>query len=210
MGKKNKSNSSGIYYIENSGNEFHSTSMKLEGAYTTIKLINCYVVKDRRPDLTDEECRRIFQMIEEAGMRVSIEKPLENRLLRDMVSANVHYKLPHIFKDDNGIKYCVGIYKRTIQPEKINDIVARLNVSKSYMRDATDPEDEWRVHITVTLQPMGHAWPYGRKESIVGHTPVGIRMIYRYMDSVDDIKEELQRNILKLKGYIDNGEPVVK
>ena len=114
--------------------------------------------------------------------------------------------------DANGIKFCVGPYKKTMDPKKITSKIGTFTISKDWRRETEDPDSTlpWLTHYTVDLRLYGHAWPYGYKQDITGHRPAGMKMIYEYCPDMEGLRQEVRKQLETIKNYIDNGKPIIK
>lgn len=171
-------------------------------------LLGCQILEERNV-LTEDDFKVIREEIKRAGMGYRYTIP---KVLPSMGFINVYYKKPHEFVDAKGIKFCVGPYKRTMDPKKISNKIGTLTISKDYRRETEDPNSTlpWSTHYTVDLRLYGHAWPYGYKQDITGHNPAGMKMIYEYSPDMEGLRGMIREQLTIIKNYIDNGKPVIK
>ena len=179
-----------------------------------IEFVTCLdtqICQNVQPNITAEDIKLIVGELENAGMTVKFHEP--KRIL-NMLFLNVHYKKPHEFIDDDGKRFCVGVYTRTMDPAKVSDKIMNITITKTYQRSKAsaelNPNKEWRTHYSIDFSCVGHAWPYGRKKPICGYTPKGLRSIYDYADFMEELRPAIVEKISTIKRYIDSGKPVVK
>lgn len=171
-------------------------------------LMYCQILEEHNV-LTEEDFKVICEEIKRAGMEYKYIMP---KVIPTIGFIDVYYKKPHEFVDANGIKFCIGPYKRTMDPKKISNKIGTFTISKDYRRETEDPNSNlpWLTHYTVDLRLYGYAWPYGYKQSICGHNPAGIGMIYEYGPDMESFRQDVRKQLETIKNYIDNGKPVIK
>ncbi len=179
-----------------------------------IKFITCIktqICQNVDPDITTEDINLIVGELENAGMTVKFHEP---KHIPNMLFLDVHYKKPHEFRDDDGNRFCVGVYTRTMDPAKISDKIMNVTITKTYQRSKAsaelNPNEEWRTHYGIDFHCVGHAWLYGRKKPICGYAPKGLGSIYDYADSIEELRPAIVKKISTIKRYIDGGKPVTK
>lgn len=171
-------------------------------------LLGCQILEEHNC-LTEENFKVICEEIKRAGMEYKYTMP---KTFPTIGFIDVYYKKPHEFVDADGIKFCVGLYKKTMDPKKVTNKIGTFTISKDYRRETEDPNSTlpWLTHYTVDLRLCGHAWPYGYKQDIVGHRPAGMGMIYEYCPDMEGLRLEIHKQLTIIKNYIDGGKPVIK
>lgn len=157
--------------------------------------------------ITQDDFRVIREELEAAGMRYEYRMP-KNIMTTGFI--DVYYKKPHEFVDANGIRFCVGPYKRTMKD--VGTKIGMFSITKDRRRETEDPKSTlpWLTHYCIDLRLYGYAWPYGRKEDILGTRPAGMHMIYEYAPDMESLRTVIHDQIFTIKNYIDNGKPLVK
>lgn len=157
--------------------------------------------------INPEDIKVVIDELTKAGMKFRYREP---KVVTDMLFVDVYYKKPTVIHDDEGNKFCIGYYVRTMKPEQIKEKIMQVTVTKTLQRPKGSTTEDWNTHYCIDFRLIGHAWPYGRKEPICGHTPKGMRMIYRYAASAEELRPEISEKLATLKRYIDNGTSAVK
>lgn len=175
------------------------------------EVLDVQIAYNIRPKITQNDVDVIVDELTKAGMRPHYLKP---RFVEDTLFVGVDYKKPTVFIDDAGKKFCVGYYKRTIDPSKATERIMQIVVTKSYQRLKSvaeeNPNADWNINYCISFDCKGHAWVLGRKQSICGHTPKGMKMVYKMVPTIDPLRPEITQNIETIKRYIDGGQPVIK
>ena len=171
-------------------------------------LLGCQILEEHNV-LTEEDFKVICEEIKRAGMGYKYNM---SKVFPTIGFIDVYYKKPHEFVDANGIKFCVGPYKKTMDPKKVTNKIGTFTISKDYRRETENPNSvlPWLTHYTVDLRLYGHAWPFGYKQDITGHRPAGMGMIYEYCPDMEGLRQEVRKQLEIIKNYIDNGKPVIK
>lgn len=171
-------------------------------------MLGCQILEEHNV-LTEKDFKVICEEIKRADMGYKYIMP---KVIPTIGFIDVYYKKPREFVDANGIKFCIGPYKRTMDPKKISNKIGTFTISKDYRRETEDPNSNlpWLTHYTVDLRLYGYAWPYGYKQSICGHNPAGIGMIYEYGPDMESFRQDVRKQLETIKNYIDNGKPVIK
>lgn len=159
------------------------------------------------PNVTEEDIKLITGVLKKLGMRFSY---LKDRAINSFAHIDVFYKIPHIFKDDKGTQFCIGLYKKNTPKDKLDDKLCTINISKFYMRNVGNKDGDWSETYDISFTLYGHIWLYGSKKLISGHLPAGLSSIHNISEDKNDIKKELENKIKKLKSYIDNGIKVIE
>lgn len=175
------------------------------------EVLDVQIAYNIRPQITKADIAIITEELAKAGMRFKYREP---HYVTDTLFVGVDYKKPHVFIDDNGKKFCVGYYVRTIDPAKASDRIMQIVVTKSYQRlksvVAENPNEDWHVNYCISFNCSGHTWVLGRKKSICGYTPKGMNMIYEMVPNIKPLRKEIASRIATIKRYIDGGQPVIK
>ena len=181
---------------------------------STITFRDCFdvqIASNIRPKITQNDLDVIVEELTKAGMRPDYIKP---RFVEDTLFVGVDYKKPTVFVDDDGRKFCVGYYVRSSDPSKASERIMQIIVSKSYQRMKSVakeiPDADWNINYCIQFNCSGHTWVLGRKKSICGYTPKGIKMIYKMVPTIEPLRDEIASNIAVIKRYIDGGQPVIK
>jgi hypothetical protein len=185
--------------------------MKHNSAIDIHDCLDVQIASNIRPKITQNDVDIIVEELTRAGMRAHYLKP---RFVEDTLFVGVDYKKPTVFIDDDGKKFCVGYYTRTTDPAKVSERIMQIIVSKSWQRMKSvaekDPNADWNINYCIQFNCNGHTWVLGRKKSICGYTPKGLKMIYKMVPTIEPLRQEIASNIALIKRYIDGGQPVIK
>lgn len=185
--------------------------MKHNSSIEFTECLDVQIAYGIRPDITDDDINVIVEELTRAGMVPEYRK---FKCPTDTLFMGVNYKKPTVFFDDDGRKFCVGYYIRTMDPAKASDRIMQIVVTKSYQRKkdvvAENPNEDWHINYCIQFNCKGHAWVLGRKKQICGYTPKGMTMIYKMVPTIEPLRDEIRHNIETIKRYIDGGQPVIK
>jgi len=185
--------------------------MKHNSSIEFTECLDVQIAYGIRPDVTKEDIDIIVEELTRAGMRPDYREP---KAVKDTLFVGVDYKKPTVFFDDDGRKFCVGYYIRTIDPAKATERIMQIVVTKSYQRLISaveeNPDEDWHVNYCIQFNCKGHAWVLGRKKQICGYTPKGMTMVYKMVPTMEPLRAEIRHNIETIKRYIDGGQPVIK
>lgn len=156
------------------------------------------------PDITEQDFEIIFDILNAAGFRYSYFKESE---FKDWTFIHLYYKIPHIFIDDNGTKYCIGEYTKNMTKEALSDEIGVIHIAKNYQRPA-NTELPWKVNYEFEFDLKGSCWLNNRKHAIGKIFPKGVYNIKKESENMESFKQDFENCIKTLKRYIDSGTPV--